>query len=399
MAKAVEDTAFYRYVRLLSLNEVGGDPRRFGTAPATFHRRNAMRARTTFRIRCLRPRRTITSAAKTRACASTYFRRCPGVGVKRYAHSRGITKERALVESMHAPTHRDEYAIYQTLVGTWPADWLQSDERPPEAEIENYVERLGEWCRKAMREAKLQTSWTHPNAPYEEATLAFISRLFEGPASQVFQREMQRLVRDVASARHDHRPLASRAQTHLARRSGYLSRMRAVGSLDGRSGQPAQRRFRLAVTAARRYRPRCGFTGPRPLLERACSERGPTAASKCSSPGACFSSANVTTRRFRTVRIVRSAPAAAAANHSSPLHATTSSSSHRGLCIQSSNAPTRACHYLDWTNEYVALTAKFPRRYMNVFTNAEIRFDNERRPRLDVTAILKDFPVAVLVPA
>ncbi|MGH7714965.1 MAG: hypothetical protein ACREML_03105, partial [Vulcanimicrobiaceae bacterium] len=55
--------------------------------------------------------------------------------------------------------------------------------------------------------------------------------------------------------------------------------------------------------------------------------------------------------------------------------------------------------YLDWTNEYIALTAKLPRRYTNIFTNAEVRIENERRPRLDAVNLLKDFPVAVLLPA
>jgi (1->4)-alpha-D-glucan 1-alpha-D-glucosylmutase len=200
MAKAVEDTAFYRYVRLASLNEVGGDPRRFGTSIASFHRAAQRRAED-------HPLAMLATAThdhkrgedvRTRIAALTEM---PGLWdrtIRRW--SRLNERRKALVDNGEAPTANDEYMLYQTLIGTWPAEWL---DRAPEsigtAERDAYIERIETYLRKALREAKFRTSWTNPNAAYEDAALSFARNLLTAKRADIFFAELQVLARECAT--------------------------------------------------------------------------------------------------------------------------------------------------------------------------------------------------------
>ena len=176
MAKAVEDTAFYRFVRLLSLNEVGGDPRHFGTTVEEFHAGNAERAEH-------HPHAMLATAThdhkrgedvRTRIDALSEM---PGLwarALERWSEHNAPAK-RGLADGGLAPTANDEYFLYQTLVGTWPAEWLDSG-APDAAARDAYLERVTEYWRKALREAKFATSWTNPNEAYEDAALASRAR-------------------------------------------------------------------------------------------------------------------------------------------------------------------------------------------------------------------------------
>ena len=199
MAKAVEDTAFYRYVRLASLNEVGGDPRRFGTSVAQFHRANAERA-------AAYPHAMLATAThdhkrgedtRTRIDALSEM---PGLwdrSIRRW--NRLNARRKTDVDGTAAPTENDEYHLYQTLVGTWPAAWLTGDaENIAAGERDAYVERLAEYFRKALREAKFRTSWTNPNVPYEDATIGFIREILTPRRGNAFLREMQALAAQCA---------------------------------------------------------------------------------------------------------------------------------------------------------------------------------------------------------
>ncbi|GAC1539457.1 MAG: malto-oligosyltrehalose synthase [Vulcanimicrobiaceae bacterium] len=197
MAKAVEDTAFYRYVRLASLNEVGGDPRRFGTSVAEFHRRNAERAE-------FHPHAMLATAThdhkrgedtRTRIDALSEI---PGLWdrqIRRW-HRLNI-RRKGNADGAPAPTENDEYNLYQTLLGTWPMAWLER-ETIDETESDAYIERIGAYVRKAMREAKFRTSWTNPNAAYENATLAFVRSLLTPRRGNIFFREMNAFAREIA---------------------------------------------------------------------------------------------------------------------------------------------------------------------------------------------------------
>jgi len=199
MAKAVEDTAFYRYVRLLSLNEVGGDPRRFGASPNAFHRANSERAEH-------HPHALLATAThdhkrgedvRTRIDALSEM---PGLwdrSIRRWNRLNELRK--TTLESGPAPTENDEYMLYQVLVGTWPADWLEADPASiGEGSREAYIDRIETYLRKALREAKFRTSWTNPNVPYEDATLAFARDLLTLDKGDIFFAEMQGLARECA---------------------------------------------------------------------------------------------------------------------------------------------------------------------------------------------------------
>ena len=153
MAKGVEDTAFYRYHRLVSLNEVGGHPGRFGSTPDELHRHN---------------QRIAGSWPDTMLTLSTHdTKRSADVRARINALSEVPEQWAAAVErwSAHNERHRQadlpdrnvEYLLYQTLVGTWPIE----------------PERLCDFLAKAAKEAKEHTTWTVPDPTYDGALAAF----------------------------------------------------------------------------------------------------------------------------------------------------------------------------------------------------------------------------------
>jgi len=163
-AKGVEDTAFYRDVRLLALNEVGGDPGRFSLSVADFHARCAERAR---------------RFPQNLLITQTHDTKRSGDSRARIGALAGIAAEwrkeverwfdlaaplRTEVGGRSAPDPSEEYLIYQTLVGVWPAS----------------SERVEEYVRKALREAKRNTNWVEPDEEWEGAVLEFCRRLY-GP--------------------------------------------------------------------------------------------------------------------------------------------------------------------------------------------------------------------------
>jgi (1->4)-alpha-D-glucan 1-alpha-D-glucosylmutase len=210
MAKAVEDTAFYRYVRLASLNEVGGDPRRFGTSVAAFHRANAERAADL-------PHAMLATATHDHKRGEDTRTRIDALSEMPEAWDRALQRWSGLnaehktnVDGAAAPTENDEYHLYQALLGTWPAEWLETV--PPPAERDAYTARMTAYLEKAIREAKYRTSWTNPNVAYERATLGFARSILGAPAADdAFIGELRTLARECATLG----ALSSLAQTAL----------------------------------------------------------------------------------------------------------------------------------------------------------------------------------------
>ncbi len=171
MAKGVEDTAFYVYCRLVSLNEVGGNPERFGVSLEAFHGQNIERLK-------LRPLRMLaTSTHDTKRGEDLRARinvlsEMPELwkgSVQRW--SRLNRKVKMVVDGRPVPDRNEEYLLYQTLVGAWPmmSRVTSVDER--------FRERIKEYMLKAVREAKVNTSWINPDSTYEDALLKFIDTL------------------------------------------------------------------------------------------------------------------------------------------------------------------------------------------------------------------------------
>ncbi len=177
MAKGVEDTAFYRYLRLLALNDVGGDPSRFSISVAQFHAANAERAER-FPLNLLATqthdtKRSGDVRARLGALASVPDRWAALV-------RRWLATSRVLT-SRGAPDRAEQYLIFQTLAAAWPIE----------------LERLEAYMEKALREAKRNTSWIEPNAEHEEAVRRFCRALYE---HRDFRREFDGFAAELAEA-------------------------------------------------------------------------------------------------------------------------------------------------------------------------------------------------------
>ncbi len=186
MAKGVEDTAFYVYNRLLSLNEVGGNPEHFGWSAASLHRAFAGPAATLAVGAVLDHPPTTRSGAKTCGRVWTSCRKFPTSGRRAVARwSRLNSAHRALVDETLAPDNNEEYLLYQTLLGAWPV------ETPGNADYPAFVERIKAYLRKALQEAKVHTSWINPNAEYDEAVQGFVAKILDPEISAVFLEDLR----------------------------------------------------------------------------------------------------------------------------------------------------------------------------------------------------------------
>ncbi len=180
MVKGIEDTAFYIYNRLLSLNEVGGDPATFGTTLRAFHRANTERCRhwpgTLLALSTHDNKR----AADVRARIDVISENPAAwrLLVKRW--SRMNRRHRRNAEGREAPSRNDEYLLYQTLIGTFPAAAIDA------AALDIYRARIEQYMVKAAREAKQYTSWISIDEDYESALKGFVAALLEESATNAF---------------------------------------------------------------------------------------------------------------------------------------------------------------------------------------------------------------------
>jgi (1->4)-alpha-D-glucan 1-alpha-D-glucosylmutase len=162
MAKGVEDTAFYRYGRLLALNDVGGDPSRFGISVEQFHAGNRERTER-FPLNLLT---TMTHDAKRSADVRARIAAVASIPDDWAAHVRRWFELTESHRTAGAPDDVERYFLFQTLVGAWVI--------PPDR-IESYME-------KALREAKRNTNWVEPNQEWEEAVKRFSRAVYSDQA-------------------------------------------------------------------------------------------------------------------------------------------------------------------------------------------------------------------------
>jgi len=180
-AKGLEDTAFYRYNLLLSLNEVGGDPSRFGVSAAEFHEMNALR-RQDWPIEMLATATHDTKVGEDVRARLNVLSEMPDEWSREVSRWMRLNKaSRHIVDGEPAPDRNDEYRFYQALLGIWPAGLRVTDRAPTEI-----VDRLQEYVIKAVKEAKLHSSWINPNEGYEKAATAFVERVLTGPGAPKF---------------------------------------------------------------------------------------------------------------------------------------------------------------------------------------------------------------------
>jgi (1->4)-alpha-D-glucan 1-alpha-D-glucosylmutase len=194
MAKGVEDTAFYRYYPLASLNEVGGDPARFGVSVNAFHRRNLIRRELWPNSMSASSTHDTKRGEDVRARINV-LSEMPGEwyrAIRRWRELNRAAKTR--VDDRNAPDANEEYLLYQTLVGTWPLYPMNSEEHAA------YVRRIDGYMQKALHEAKFHTSWVNPNGEYERAVTKFVERVLEPSAGNVFLQELRQFQAPVAKA-------------------------------------------------------------------------------------------------------------------------------------------------------------------------------------------------------
>ena len=182
MAKAAEDTAFYRYVRLLALNEVGGDPRRFGLSLSGFH--HLMRERLHAWPRAMSATATHDTKrgedARIRIAMLSELPRQWGQSVARWF--RFNRSRRSEIDDETVPDRNEEYLFYQTLVGVWPPGLRPGDT----AAVAEVADRVRAYMIKALREAKLHSSWSNPNEAYEGALERFVSLVLDASRPNAF---------------------------------------------------------------------------------------------------------------------------------------------------------------------------------------------------------------------
>ena len=230
MAKGVEDTAYYRYARFVALNEVGGDPGRFGIPLAEFHALQAERQQ--------RQPESMTglSTHDTKRGEDVRAR----LAVLAEIPDRWAAFAETFLAATAVPNRAFGYFLAQTLVGAGPID----------------RERMHAYAEKAMREASDGTTWTAPDAAFESAVHAAVDLAYDDAALRTAWYAL-RLGDHPTRLVERARPEAGAADH--AGRTRRLPGHRAVGGLAGRPGQPAPGRLRRsAETAGRAGRPSPG---------------------------------------------------------------------------------------------------------------------------------------------
>ncbi len=177
MAKAVEDTAFYRYTPLLSLNEVGGDPGRLGIELDEFHEYCAL-AQRRWPHSLLATSTHDTKRSEDARARLSVLSEIPEEWLGAVERWHILNRRRRVAD---LPDPATEWFIYQTLVGVWPIS----------------AERALTYLQKAIREAKLHTSWEHPDGIYEGGVLHFVASVLR---SRRFLAEMRLFVDHIGRA-------------------------------------------------------------------------------------------------------------------------------------------------------------------------------------------------------
>jgi len=190
-AKAIEDTLFYRIAPLASVNEVGADPRRASLSIEAFHQAAAERL-AEWPNTMLASETHDTKRAEDVRARLNVLSEYPEEWARRVARWHERTAAfRTTIDGVPAPAPADEYLIYQTVLGAWPATG-----RPRDAALTDFTRRIADYALKAAREAKLETCWTAPNEAYERALGDFVTRILAPDAENRFLDSVARFAGD-----------------------------------------------------------------------------------------------------------------------------------------------------------------------------------------------------------
>ncbi len=189
-AKAVEDTAFYRSAVLLSRNDVGFSTEQFSAPLQDFHTANRQRLETF-------PENLLATATHDHKRGEDSRARLAVLSECARWYAEQVQQWRTLAaplrDDLHIPSAGDELILYQVLLGSWPLDLHLQDTR-------DYQQRLWQWQQKALREAKLHSSWSAPNDAYEQGVETFLARLLREPCALVLRTAIHAAVQAIAPA-------------------------------------------------------------------------------------------------------------------------------------------------------------------------------------------------------
>ncbi len=195
MAKGIEDTAFYRFFPLASLNEVGSDPHSFGVSLETFHKKNQER------LESWPHTMTTTSTHDTKRSEDVRARinvlsEIPEEWSQALARWSELNRPHKTQDGDEfIPDANEEYLLYQTLIGTWPLYPMD-----PAAHLQ-YLNRIQAYMKKATNEAKINTSWINPNDQYDQAVKLFVEKVLNLDSnSNVFLNEFKIFVSKISLA-------------------------------------------------------------------------------------------------------------------------------------------------------------------------------------------------------
>jgi (1->4)-alpha-D-glucan 1-alpha-D-glucosylmutase len=192
-AKAVEDTALYRSAVLLSRNDVGYDTEQFSAPLSDFHAVNQRRL-SEF------PDNLLATATHDHKRGEDTRARLAVLSERSHWYAEQVELWRALARPVRSdeqmPSNGDELILYQALLGSWPLDLRDDDQ----AGFADYAKRIWQWQQKALREAKLQSSWSAPNEAYENAAQAFTEKLLTSAEGQLLRAALSKTVNSIAAA-------------------------------------------------------------------------------------------------------------------------------------------------------------------------------------------------------
>ncbi|MDA8364440.1 MAG: malto-oligosyltrehalose synthase [Gammaproteobacteria bacterium] len=191
MAKGMEDTSFYAHTCFIALNEVGDDPRRFGFSTAAFHSAGRERQRNWPHTLLSTSTHDSKRSEDVRARLDV-LSEMPATWRTHVQRWRRLNAgARRTLDGRSAPAREDEYLLYQTLVGAWPVD---------ESGIQaagQFRERIERFMLKAVREAKVHTSWINPDAEYEASVTGFVRTLLDPAGKSACRSDIARFARHV----------------------------------------------------------------------------------------------------------------------------------------------------------------------------------------------------------
>jgi (1->4)-alpha-D-glucan 1-alpha-D-glucosylmutase len=190
VAKGIEDTVFYRYLPLVALNEVGGDPGRLGASTSEIHQTMVARHEISPHTLSASATHDTKRGEDTRARLYVLSEVADAWAIATAQWSGLTAAHKTSVDGAPAPDAAEEYLLYQTLVGAWPLGGWGSEP--------DFADRIRAYMAKARHEAKVRTSWINPHTAYDDAAEWFLNAVLDPERSGAFLDGVEAFVKTIA---------------------------------------------------------------------------------------------------------------------------------------------------------------------------------------------------------